>query len=78
MRLAVQRLELPHPGLGPHGLVTVSAGVASTIIVQTQSPATLFEAADSALYEAKISGRNRVCVATTAPNLSDPLQALAG
>ncbi len=77
MRLAVQRLELPHPGLGPHGLVTVSAGVASTLITASQSPAALFEAADSALYEAKISGRNRVCVATAAPNLSDPLQALA-
>ncbi len=77
MRLAVQRLELPHSGLGPHGLVTVSAGVASTLIVPAQSPAALFEAADSALYEAKISGRNRVCVATAAPNLSDPLKTLA-
>ena len=78
MRLAVQRLELPHSGLGPHGLVTVSAGVASTLISPAQTPAVLFEAADSALYEAKISGRNRVCVAISAPNLSDPLQALAG
>ena len=77
MRLAVQRLELPHPGLGPHGLVTVSAGVASTLVTASHSPAALFEAADSALYEAKISGRNRVCVATDAPNISDPLQALA-
>ncbi len=77
MRLAIQRLELPHSGLGPHGLVTVSAGVASTLIIPSQSPAALFEAADSALYEAKISGRNRVCVATAAPNLSDPVQALA-
>ncbi len=76
MRLAIQRLELPHSGLGPHGLVTVSAGVASTLILASQTPVTLFEAADSALYEAKISGRNRVCVAT-AESLSGPLQAFA-
>ncbi len=64
MRMAVQRLELPHSGIGPHGLVSVSAGVASYPIVPATSPSALFEAADSALYEAKVSGRNRVCVAT--------------
>jgi diguanylate cyclase (GGDEF)-like protein len=64
MRLAVHRLELPHSGLGPHGLVSVSAGVASYAVLRGQSPAGLFDAADSALYQAKVSGRNRVCVAT--------------
>lgn len=66
MRLAVEQLELPHSGLGPSGLVTVSAGVASCVVAPSQSPAALFEASDSALYQAKLSGRNQVCVATAA------------
>ncbi len=49
LRAAVQRMELPHLGLGAQGIVTVSAGVAS-----------------HALHQAKIFGRNRVCIATLA------------
>ena len=64
MREAVQRLELPHPGLGPNGLVSISAGVASQVVQPGLASGSLFEAADKALYEAKLSGRNRVCVAT--------------
>ena len=64
VRLAVHCLELPHSGLGPQGMVSVSAGVASHAVLPGASPASLFEAADSALYQAKISGRNRVCVGT--------------
>ena len=71
MRLAVQRLELPHSGLGPHGLVTISAGVASFAVASCHSPASLFEAADTALYEAKMSGRNQVCVATREPAMPE-------
>ncbi len=77
MRLSVQRLELPHSGMGPHGLVTVSAGVASHPALPGYTPASLFEAADSALYEAKVSGRNQVCVATT-PSLLGAADALTG
>ncbi len=64
MRAAVQTLELPHPGIGPRGLVSISAGAASHAASAESSPSSLFDAADSALYQAKMSGRDRVCVAT--------------
>lgn len=43
------------------GRLTLSAGVAS--LEKRDSPATLLKRADAALYRAKNSGRNRVCVA---------------
>jgi diguanylate cyclase (GGDEF)-like protein len=64
MRLAVQLLELPNPGLTSHGLVTVSAGVASQAVLPGALASNLFDAADAALYQAKMSGRNQVCMAT--------------
>jgi diguanylate cyclase (GGDEF)-like protein len=63
LRAAVERLELPNLGIGRAGLVTVSAGVA-TRLAGASTPLLLFEAADAALYGAKRSGRNRVCVST--------------
>ena len=53
MRLAVQQLELPHAGLGPHGLVTISAGAASHRSLPSADPASLFQAADTALSQAQ-------------------------
>ncbi len=64
LRLAVQDLEMPHSGIGPQGLVTLSAGVASHVVLPGSSPSSLFDAADLALYQAKVSGRNRVCEAS--------------
>jgi diguanylate cyclase (GGDEF)-like protein len=66
LRAAVQRMELPHLGLGVNGLVTVSAGVASHVVGQGTTCSSLYQAADTALYQAKIFGRNRVCIATLA------------
>jgi PleD family two-component response regulator len=67
LRLAVERLELPHVGLGKGQLVTLSAGAASQVPDGANSQHLLFALADAALYEAKQHGRNRVCVGMTTP-----------
>jgi two-component system cell cycle response regulator len=51
--------------------ITISIGVATLEPGAGQSPVVLFEAADRALYEAKHTGRNRVCVAASANETSD-------
>jgi diguanylate cyclase (GGDEF)-like protein len=57
IRAAVERLELPLPGGGTLS-VTVSIGVSATEGGVTDS-ASLIDAADVALYEAKHAGKNR-------------------
>jgi diguanylate cyclase (GGDEF)-like protein len=51
---------LPEPGAHPR-LSTVSCGVASCYPNETSCQEDLLDAADKALYQAKASGRNRVC-----------------
>jgi diguanylate cyclase (GGDEF)-like protein len=51
--------------------VTLSVGVAVRT-PSTVDPDALLKAADSALYDAKRSGRNRVCVATPLPHRTKP------
>lgn len=59
--LAIRKLAIRHDGNDP-GIVTVSAGAAAIIPVrEINKPVNLIEAADRALYEAKRSGRDRVC-----------------
>ncbi len=58
LRQAVEDLEIPHADGTPAGVVTISAGVAvSTAAKDTDG---LLKEADTALYTAKKSGRNRV------------------
>jgi len=62
MRVAVQALGIVHPRSSAGPVVTVSAGVATAIPGESSSPRDLVESADKALYHAKQTGRNKVCV----------------
>jgi two-component system chemotaxis family response regulator WspR len=59
-RLAVEALGLPHPGLVPPGVATLSAGVAELGPGERVTVERLVAGADAALYRAKQLGRNRV------------------
>jgi diguanylate cyclase (GGDEF)-like protein len=66
---AAERIRIAVADLGEQltsdEVVTVSAGVATIYDAEQQSTDQLIEHADAALYQAKQSGRNRVCVAAT-------------
>jgi diguanylate cyclase (GGDEF)-like protein len=59
LRAAVASIRLPHPG-SPWHLQTISIGVAVAIPEPGESSLALLNASDSALYLAKLLGRNRV------------------
>lgn len=61
LRTAVENLRIPH-AKSPAGIVTLSAGVYSAVPVWSGHSVDHVRAADSALYEAKAAGRNKVCV----------------
>jgi diguanylate cyclase (GGDEF)-like protein len=60
LREKVESGNLPHAFSKVAGVVTLSLGVASALPSRECTPASLIEAADQALYQAKHSGRNRV------------------
>jgi diguanylate cyclase (GGDEF)-like protein len=58
----IRDLKLPHAHSGVESFVTVSIGCATMIpLGETSSAKALFDEADKMLYQAKNSGRNRVC-----------------
>lgn len=63
VRRTIADLEIPHATSSTARVVTVSIGVASVYPNDVGNPLALFRAADTALYQAKNSGRNQVCVA---------------
>lgn len=65
VRQAVADLELPHPDSATGAYVTLSIGVASVQPSPAGTPAMLMADADTALYKAKHSGRNRVATLLT-------------
>lgn len=60
IRATVAARSVPVPGMEKPSGVTISAGVASARLASTFDAHRLLREADSALYEAKAAGRNRV------------------
>lgn len=66
-RAAVEDLALEHRAGTPHGIVTLSLGVAAFDPGDDLTPEDVVRQADQALYEAKAGGRNRVVPAGSKP-----------
>jgi len=62
IRMKVQSLMIEHAASSVHQYVTLSLGVASAVPEYDADPRRLLEASDKELYEAKLTGRNKVCV----------------
>lgn len=69
LRLRVKAQKIPHQGSTSEPIVTLSLGLAVTCPHPLQTPHDLIKAADTALYQAKAAGRDRVaCYQSTQPD----------
>jgi diguanylate cyclase (GGDEF)-like protein len=64
IKAAVKRLNLDHSSSPLGEKITLSLGIASLNPSQHSSPMTLIKSSDKALYLAKESGRDRICMLT--------------
>jgi diguanylate cyclase (GGDEF)-like protein len=69
---AFTNLGMPHDSPSSYGHLSVSIGAAAMTANPDTSMENLTALADSALYDAKQSGRNRVCMAETPPHFGRP------
>lgn len=60
LRQSVASLSVPHAGIAPPGIVSISVGVACVLPSDEHAPSHLVNLADQQLYNAKAQGRNRV------------------
>jgi diguanylate cyclase (GGDEF)-like protein len=59
LRANIEELQIPHAASTCGSVLTLSAGVATRVATGDDTPESLVEAADAALYRAKHDGRNR-------------------
>ncbi|MGM0575678.1 MAG: GGDEF domain-containing response regulator [Myxococcota bacterium] len=76
LRREVRAQAIPHPGRSTPGPLTVSAGVAGWAPPDSESSEAVVQRADEALYQAKQSGRNRVCTSPASPLEGGALRSL--